>query len=123
MTKTIKIKIYADPRKTDATSELADIPWYPGITALQAMVIGGSLNHDRFSFRVLYSSMHGAFIDRIEDIEGDKSGHAWLFYINGKQSDVGASEAVLKEDTTSHTALLEWRYMSTSQGQQSGAAL
>jgi hypothetical protein len=40
MANIVKINIYADPSKPNLTLSLPDVPWYAGITALQAMIIG-----------------------------------------------------------------------------------
>ncbi|HEY3836095.1 MAG TPA: hypothetical protein VGL72_05970 [Bryobacteraceae bacterium] len=43
--------------------------------------------------------------------DGDKPNHYWLLYVNGQESQVGASEAILLEDLANQTALVEWRYL------------
>jgi hypothetical protein len=36
----VQIKIYANPNDPNPTQTLLDVPWFAGITALQAMIIG-----------------------------------------------------------------------------------
>src|SRR5438445_12669072 len=43
MANIVKINIYADPSKPNPTLSLPDVPWYAGITALQAIIIGEAL--------------------------------------------------------------------------------
>lgn len=44
---TVTIKIYKDPADPNPTHHLPDIPWFAGITALHAMIIGEAMyeNH------------------------------------------------------------------------------
>jgi hypothetical protein len=91
MANTVKIDIYADPSKPNPTLSLPDVPWYAGITALQAMVIGEALHPLNFSFRVIYRSIYGAFIDSIDCLaDEDKPNHYWMLYIDGDEAKVGA---------------------------------
>ncbi|MGI9074585.1 MAG: hypothetical protein ACR2JB_25445 [Bryobacteraceae bacterium] len=46
--------------------QVMNIPWFPGITVLQSMIIGQAMNPGTFSFRVLYHSFYGAFVDMID---------------------------------------------------------
>ena len=78
MANTISIKII-DPNKPTVVFE--KIPWFPGITVLQAMIIGQEIYERQFSFRAVYSSFFGAFIDMIDGTE-DKDSNFWLFSIN-----------------------------------------
>jgi hypothetical protein len=118
----VKIKVYADPDKPDPTLELPDVPWYASITALQAMIIGEALHPNDFSFRVIYRSVYGAFIDSIDSLaDGDKPNHYWLLYINGDEAQVGATEAILLEDSAERVVIIEWRYVDTSQGKHAQA--
>lgn len=107
----IQIKIYADPTNTNPTQVLPDVPWYAGITVLQAMIIGEALNPTNFSFRVEYRSIYGAQIDSIDGTTDAATPNCyWLLWINGTESSVGASEAILLEDLTNQTAVVEWKY-------------
>jgi hypothetical protein len=36
----VQIKIYTEPTNPNLTLSLTDVPWYAGITALQAMMVG-----------------------------------------------------------------------------------
>jgi hypothetical protein len=108
---TVTIKIYKDPAQPDPSDQLPDVPWFAGITALQAMVIGEAMHERCFSFRVVYRSIFGAFIDSIDGVD-DHPGNQkfWMLYINGQESNVGVSEAIISEDETVTSAVIEWRY-------------
>jgi hypothetical protein len=111
MANLVKIVIYSVPNDPNPLT-LPDVPWYAGITVLQAMIIGEAMHPTNFSFRVLYRSIYGAQIDSIDCLsDGDKPNHYWLLYVNGQESQVGASEAILLEDLTNQMALVEWRYL------------
>jgi Domain of unknown function (DUF4430) len=115
MANLIKVFIYADPDASNPTLSLPDVPWYAGVTVLQAMIIGEAMHVQNFSFRVEYRSIYGAQIDSIDGIsDGDKPNHYWLLYVNGEESQVGASEAILLEDLNNQTAVVEWRYLDVS---------
>jgi hypothetical protein len=124
MANTVKIDIYADPSKPNPTLSLPDVPWYAGITALQAMVIGEALHPLNFSFRVIYRSIYGAFIDSIDCLaDEDKPNHYWMLYIDGDEAKVGASESILLEDASKTQIVVEWRYVDVSAGIHSQATL
>jgi len=124
MANLVKVQIYADCQQPDPTLVLPDVPWYAGITALQAMIIGEALHSNNFSFRVIYRSAYGAFVDAIDGLaDGDKPNHCWMLYINGQESDVGASEAILQEDDSTTAAIVEWRYSDISQEPHAQAGL
>jgi hypothetical protein len=106
MANTISIKIN-DPSKPAVLIE--NIPWFPGVTVLQAMIIGQEMFEKQFSFRAVYASFFGAFIDMIDGTE-DKDSNFWLFSINNKQSPVGVSEAILLEDQEDQNVEIEWNY-------------
>ena len=104
---TISILIYQDP--SQPPTQLVGIPWYPGITVLQAMVIGQSMNPGSFSFRVIYHSFFGAFVDLIDDIP-DASPKFWMFSVSNNPSPVGVSEAIVLEDKQGENIEIEWRF-------------
>jgi hypothetical protein len=107
----VTIKIYKNPSKPDPSDQLPDVPWFAGMTVLQAMVIGEAMYEKSFSFRVVYRSIFGAFIDSIDDVEDDPgSQRFWMLFVNGQESSVGVSEAIISEDETITTAVIEWRY-------------
>jgi len=54
------------------------------------------------------TSSWGAFVDSIYDIKPNGA-YYWMFKINGKMSDVGASSYTIKADDT-----IKWDYMDTS---------
>ena len=76
---TVTIKIYKDPADPNPTHQLPDISWFAGITALQAMIIGEAMYEKSFSFRVVYRSIFGAFIDSIDGVDDDPTaGRFWM---------------------------------------------
>src|SRR5271168_4273426 len=94
---TISISIKADPGSP--AKQFTGIPWFPGITVLQAMIIGEAMNPPvptdpqakAFSFRALYHSFYGAFIDEIDDV-ADAGVNYWMVYVNNAKSVIGVSE-------------------------------
>ena len=119
MANSITIKIYGDPSESAPTDVLSDIPWFAGINALQAMVIGEAMYEKNFSFRVVYRSIFGAFVDSIDGVADDPATNRfWILYINGEEATVGASEAIIQEDQSITSALVEWRYTVVSESPQ-----
>jgi hypothetical protein len=103
---------------------LPNVPWYAGITALQAMVIGEAMYQKNFSFRVVYRSIFGAFIDSIDGVTDDPGKQLyWMLYINGQEADVGASEVVIQEDESITSAAVDWRYVDVSKATHRQATL
>jgi hypothetical protein len=124
MANVVQIRIYSDPANPNPTHSLPDVPWYAGITVLQAMVIGESMNPTNFVFRVEYRSIYGAQIDSIDGTtDGATPNHYWLLWVNGVESAVGASEAILFEDLTNQTALVEWKYIDVTRAKPSSLKL
>jgi hypothetical protein len=112
----VDINIYADPA-SPPTLTLPNVPWYAGLTALQAMVIGEAMNATNFKFRVEYRSIYGAQIDSIDGLaDGDQPNHYWLLFVDGVESMVGASEAIIQENPQKQSALIEWKYTDLSAG-------
>jgi hypothetical protein len=111
VTNTVHIKIFKDPALTP-THDIEDVPWFAGITVLQAMVIGEAMYHQaNLEFRVKYRSVYGAYVDSIDGLaDGDKPNHSWMLYIDGKASSYGASESLLFEDDSTTSVLIEWKY-------------
>jgi|SRR5476649_434127 len=114
MAYTVDVKIYADPA-SPPTLTLPNLPWYAGLTVLQAMVIGEAMNAQNFAFRVEYRSIYGAQLDSIDGLsDGDKPNHYWLLFVDGVESTVGASEAIIQENPSKQSALIEWKYSDLS---------
>jgi hypothetical protein len=112
MPNVVQIKIYSNPNSPSPTMTLPDVPWYAGITALQAMIIGEAMHSSNFSFRVVYKSIYGAFIDSIDGVtDNDQPNLYWMLTVDGADPGVGASEAVIQEDSAKTSALIEWRYV------------
>lgn len=115
MTNTVQIRIFNDPSNPTPTLLLPNVPWYAGITALQAMIIGEAMYVTNFSFRVLYQSIYGAQIDSIDGLSnGDQPQHYWILWIDGVESQVGASEAIMYEDATKTSVTVDWKYTNYS---------
>ena len=102
---TVSLSVQADP--SSQPKKFVDIPWYPGITVLQAMIIAQSMNPGAFSFRALYHSFYGAFVDEIDDVP-DADPKYWLFSVNNASSPVGVSEAIVLESAAGVNAEIEW---------------
>lgn len=114
MSNVVQISIYADPNLPPVV--LPDVPWFAGITALDAMIVGEAMHTSNFVFRVEYRSIYGAQIDSIDGLsDGDKPDHYWMFSVDGVDSPVGASEAILLEDETKQSVQVVWRYTDFSQ--------
>jgi hypothetical protein len=112
----VTIKIYKDPTRSEPSHQLPDIPWFAGLTALQAMIVGEAMYEVSFTFRVIYRSIFGAFIDCIDGVADDPSAQRfWMLYVNGEESNVGVSEAIISEDETVTSAVIEWRYAAVSE--------
>jgi hypothetical protein len=111
VTNTVDIKIFKDPANLP-THDIPNVPWFAGITVLEAMIIGEAMYHKaNFEFRVKYRSVYGAYIDSIDGLaDADKPNHFWMLYINGQSSKYGASESLLFEDDTTTSVLVEWKY-------------
>lgn len=123
MSNTVELRIYPDPAKPPAVVQ-AGIPWFAGITALQAMITGEAMNPKNFAFRVEYRSIYGAQIDSIDGLaDGDTPNHYWLFSVDGVEAAVGASEAIIQEDAVKVSALIEWKYTDVSAGAPASLAL
>src|SRR5258708_39443926 len=101
---TISILISQD--QSQPLKQITGIPWYPGITVLQAMTIGQSMNPGAFSFRVVYHSFFGAFVDMIDAIE-DTPPKFWIFSISNNPSPVGVSAAIMLQVQTRQTVCTE----------------
>jgi hypothetical protein len=81
------------------------------------MVIGEAMYEKSFSFRVVYRSVFGAFIDSIDGLEDDPgTQHFWILYINGVESSVGDIDGLILEDETIDVAVIEWRFADFSAG-------
>lgn len=118
--------------------EVIHIPWYAGITALDAMIIADAATEpagDRgtpgykpaldFSFRATFSSMHGALVDQIAGISGHDE-ECWMLYIylegqTPQLSTRGVSEALLIEDTAGLNIVVEWCYEKPPHGHRQAA--
>jgi Domain of unknown function (DUF4430) len=86
---------------------ISGIPWFPGLTVLQAMIIAQAMQPDTFNFTVTYHSKYGAFVEAIDDAR-EGGGKFWMLKIDNKPSAVGVSEAIVIEQPTGATVDVEW---------------
>lgn len=107
---TVSITVYPNPGQPPS-NQVKNIPWFPGITVLEAMSIADSMDISDLRFRAVFASPYGAFIDSINDL-ADAGDSYWLLYINGTLSTLGASESILLEDDQISNIDIEWRYES-----------
>lgn len=111
MPNTVQIKIYKDSANPP-THNLVDVPWFAGLTVLQAMIVGEAMYQAaNFEFAVRYRSIYGAYIFSIDGLsDGDQADHYWMLYVDGAASNYGVSESLIFEDVQKTSALLEWKY-------------
>jgi hypothetical protein len=120
--------------------QVIHIPWYAGISALDAMIIADAITEPAghrvtpaykpeldFSFRATFSSMYGAFVDQIAGVEGH-DGMYWILYIylEGQAPQLstrGVSEALLIEDTAGFNIVVEWCYEAPPHGHRQAAVI
>ena len=107
---TVSISIAAT--STTPALTITGIPWYPGITVLQAMIVAQSLTS--YMFRTLHYTLWGALVDSLNGVEDDNgSGNYWFFSVSNNPSVVGVSEAILIESAPGNIDI-EWTYGSGS---------
>lgn len=70
------------------------VPWYPGITVLDALILADAMIEDTFTFTILYGSGYGAFVQQF-DQSPPPSGAYWMLYVNNILADHGVSETML----------------------------
>jgi hypothetical protein len=103
------ISILISQESCEPPKQVTGIPWYPGITVLQAMVIAQSMHPGSFSFRVLYHSFYGAFVDMIDSV-ADADPKYWTVSVSNNPLPVGASEAIVLEDRQGENVEIEWKF-------------
>lgn len=96
-------------QESSELKRVTDVPWYPGITVLQAMVIAQSMDPGSFSFRVLYHSFYGAFVDMIDGVT-DADPKYWTVSVSNNPLPVGVSEAIVLEERQGENVEIEWRF-------------
>src|SRR5476651_2334661 len=84
-----------------------NIPWFPGLTILQAMIVGQAMYPGAFSFRVNYHSAYGAYFESIDD-GAEGNGRFWFVRLDDKPEDYGASEAIIIENPTGANSVINW---------------
>ena len=75
------------------------------------MILADAISEATFTFRVVYASLYGAFVDKIGDTE-DQGDSYWMLYIDGQEAKVGVSEAVLIEQPGQNVEI-EWKYQAS----------
>jgi hypothetical protein len=76
--------------------QVRGVPWFPGITVLEAMVIGQAMAEASFNFRVVYHSKFGAFVDLV-DYDAEGAGKYWILRLNGEIAKRGPSEEIIDQ--------------------------
>ncbi len=105
---TVNIQIKPDPA-APPSREIKNIPWYPGMSALDAMIVGDAMFTDTFTFRLVYRSFFGAWVDSIDGVSNTQDDF-WMLYVDGVQSQKGISETILFGSQSGGEIDLEWRY-------------
>ena len=118
--------------------QVSHIPWYAGIRALDAMIIADAMTEPAghrgtpeykpeldFSFRAIFSSIYGAFVDQISGITA-RNGKYWMLYIylKGQTPELstrGVSEALLIDGAAGFNIVVEWRHESPPHGHPQAA--
>lgn len=76
------------------------------------MIIGGSLYEHSFSFRVVYSSIFGAFIDSVDSVDDNPTTECfWMLCVEGQESSVRVLDAIGNDDEMTTSDVLELRYV------------
>ncbi|HEY0791618.1 MAG TPA: hypothetical protein VGD78_11190 [Chthoniobacterales bacterium] len=101
-TVTLKLAIPGKP-----AIEVPGIPWFPGMTVFEAMVIGQAIDQ-RFEFQVRFHHEYGAFVNMI-DGTADQGSWFWMVRVRGQDSALGISEAILQE-APGETVEVAWDY-------------
>lgn len=91
--RSITLRILSDSSGTPSRT-IENIPWYPGITILDAMLIADGMFADTFTFTLTYTSEYGAWLNAV-DGKSNSNSEFWLFVVNGKQADEGVSSFVI----------------------------
>jgi hypothetical protein len=111
---TVSLRI-ADPQGGPPTL-FENIPWFPGMTILEAMIIAQGMYVKSFSFQVEYHSFYGAFANAIDGTV-DQGSFYWIVQVDGNDSPLGISEAILQENPNENVEV-EWQYRDTSKQPQ-----
>jgi len=111
---TVSITVQPDPNQPPST-RVAGIAWQPGLTVLDAMIMGDAASPSTFTFRALFASVFGAFIDMVDGVE-EHDNFYWLFYVNGEFSDLGASTKPVPGGPGAPNAEIEWKFEDVTEG-------
>jgi hypothetical protein len=87
---------------------LTGIPWFPGLTVLQAMVIGQAMyGETAFCFRLVYHSEYGAFVDMIDDVP-QGGGDFWFLRVDAQDAAFGPAEQILAQPPQGAVCTISW---------------
>lgn len=105
---TVSIVIVPDAAQPPSR-RIDDIPWYPGMTVLSAMMVGDAMFADTFTFRLIYRSFYGAWVDSIDGYD-DTQTQVWMLYVDGVLSDYGVSDTILRMKQAGSHIELVWKF-------------
>lgn len=105
---TVSIAIYEDIHQPPSKT-FTGVPWFPGMTILEAMVIGQAMNSASFEFQVEYNSAYGAFVNKVDGTV-DAGSLFWMVQVDGVDSQVGVSEAIIIEAPGGQNVEIEWQF-------------
>ncbi|WP_420393242.1 hypothetical protein [Acuticoccus sp.] len=94
--RSVSLSIVPDPNASP-TRHFAALAWYPGIRVLDLLVLADASLTDSFTFRAIYGSQYGVFIDQFDGI-ADAPDRFWLLYIDGQLAERGVSESLIIRD-------------------------
>jgi len=101
------VTLTVDKGDGTTTPPIPGIPWFPGITVLQAMIIAQAMRPGAFNFLVNYHSIYGAFVESIDDAP-EHDGMYWMLKIGTDISNYGPSEAIVIENPVGATIEIAW---------------
>ncbi|HEX3651880.1 MAG TPA: hypothetical protein VHU18_03555 [Rhizomicrobium sp.] len=90
-------------------TEFQNVPWYPGLTVLQSMIVAQAMYPNAFNFRVNFHSQYGAFVESIDDV-AEGGGKYWLLSIGDVSESYGASEAIIIENPIGSVSVVHWTF-------------
>lgn len=106
--RSITLRILADGTSA-ASRTIGDIPWYPGITILDALMIADGMFEDTFTFQIKYTSVFGAWMEEVDGV-ANASPKYWFFHVNDVPIEVGPSSLVLPAPTPGEPVRLDLVY-------------
>jgi hypothetical protein len=101
------VSIQIDKGDGNPAGSFDNIPWYPGLTILQAMIIAQAMYPSAFNFKINFHSEYGAFVESIDDT-AENAGKYWMLALDGKEEGFGPSEAIIVESPTGAKSTVLW---------------